>query len=221
MIKVAGRRGSLAQGCARQDVMARVPTLQSWKEAGPYLQMLKGTIAADIRPLLDLPGNAPFAICREVLSYVDHLGHLYCGKGQVGDRSREFMRQILAKVDPNYGRRAADIYQMFRCGTIHEFQPKVLENKAGELLVWECYAGLRADSFEEEGRRVQVVHLVPYETSRPGIIRLPVSTRCLIDDLMISMELFEKAGPENERLTAWNRAARELASPTPHEFSLK
>ena len=91
--------------------------------------MLKGTVAADIRPLSDVPGHAPFAICREALSYIDYLGHLYSGRGQVGERSREFMKQLMAKVDQNYGKRAAELYQMFRCGPVHEFEPKVLENK--------------------------------------------------------------------------------------------
>jgi hypothetical protein len=201
--------------------MARVPTIHSWKEAGAYLQMLKDTVAADIRPLLDVPGKAPFAICREVLSYVDHLGHLYCGKGKVVERSCQFMREVLAEIDPGYRRRASEVYQMFRCGPIHEFEPKVLENNKGELLTWFCYAGLRVDSFEEQGQRFQVVHLVPFESPSPGKFWLPVSTRCLIDDLMSSMELFERAGPEDERMTAWNRAARDLASPSPHEFRLR
>lgn len=200
--------------------MAQVPIITTWQDAGAYLQMLKTTVAADIRPLLDLPGHAPFAICREVLSYVDHLGHLYSGRGQVGDRSREFMKLIMAKTDPNYGKRAAELYQMFRCGPVHEFEPKVLENKKGELLTWFCYAGLRMDSFEIEGQKISVVHLEPVATTASNCFWLPVSTRCLIDDLMCSIEVFEEAGPENERITAWNRAARDLATPEPHNFTL-
>jgi hypothetical protein len=199
--------------------MAKVTIIQTWQEAGTYLQMLKRTVAADIRPLVDLPGNAPFAVCREVLSYVDHLGHLYCGRGQVGERSREYMKRIMARVDPNYGKRAAEIHQMFRCGPVHEFEPKVLENKKGELLLWLCYAGLRVDSFELDGQRISAVHLEPVAAAGNKRFWLPVSTRCLIDDLMCSIEVFERTGPEDERITAWNRAARELATPEPHDFT--
>src|SRR5882724_5711221 len=116
--------------------MADVTTIKVWADARPYLVTLKGTVNADIRPLLATAGAAPFAICREVLSYIDHLGHLYLGRvgaGQVGERSRVYLKQILANVDPNYGKRAGEIYQMFRCGPVHEFEPKVLENKKGEL----------------------------------------------------------------------------------------
>ncbi len=200
--------------------MAQVSIIQTWQDAGAYLQMLKATVVADIRPLLDLPGHAPFAICREVLSYIDHLGHLYSGRGQVGDRSCEFMKQIMAKIDPNYGKRAAELYQMFRCGPVHEFEPKVLENKKGELLMWFCYAGLRVDSFESDGRRISVVHLEPVASTTTNRFWLPVSTRCLIDDVMCSIEVFERARPENERITAWNRAARDLAIPESHDFTL-
>lgn len=199
--------------------MAQVPIITIWQEAGPYLQILKKTVAADICPLLDLPGHAPFAICRETLSYIDHLGHLYSGRGQVGDRSREFMKQVMAKVDSNYGKRAAELYQMFRCGPVHEFEPKVLENKKGELLMWFCYPGLRVDSFEVDGSKISVVHLEPVASATVGRFWLPVSTRCLVDDLMCSIEVFERAGPENERVTAWNRAARDLNIPEPYEFT--
>ncbi|MGF1614793.1 MAG: hypothetical protein ACFCVA_13035 [Gammaproteobacteria bacterium] len=199
--------------------MAQVPILAKWQEASAHLQMLKGTVAADIRPLLDVPGHAPFAICRETLSYIDHLGHLYSGRGQVADRSREFMKQVMAKVDSNYGKRAAELYQMFRCGPVHEFEPKVLENKKGELLAWFCYLGPRVDSFEVNGSRISVVHLEPVASGAAGRFWLPVSTKCLIEDLMCSMEVFEKTGPENERVTAWNRGARDLNIPEPYDFT--
>src|SRR3990172_9181630 len=98
--------------------MAQVPIVSTWQEASAYLQMLKGTVTADIRPLLDVPGHAPFAICREALSYVDHLE--------------------------------------------------------------------------------------PVASTTAGRFWLPVSTKCLVEDLMCSIKVFEKAGPENERVTAWN-----------------
>ncbi len=201
--------------------MAQVPILTRWQEAGAHLQMLKSTVAADIRPLLDVPGHAPFAICREVLSYIDHLGHLYSGRGQgqVGERSRDFMKHVMAKVDPNYGKRAPELYQMFRCGPVHEFEPKILENKKGELLTWFCYVGLRVDSPEVGGSRVCVVHLEPVASGTAGRFWLPVSTKCLVEDLLCSIEVFERAGPENERVTAWNRAARDLNFPEPYDFT--
>src|SRR5947209_304999 len=114
--------------------MADVPIIKAWPEARPYLQTLRGTVDADIRPLLATAGAAPFAINREVLSYVDHLGHLYTGKPQVGQRSRDYLMDIMSTADPNYATRAGEIYEMYRCGSVHEFAPKVITNSKGHSL---------------------------------------------------------------------------------------
>jgi hypothetical protein len=202
--------------------MEQVPVITSWKDAGNYLQNLKKTVNDDILPLLKAEGSAPFAICREVLSYIDHLGHLYTGQGQqqVGDRSQKFIKQVMTKVDPNYGKRATELYKMFRCGTVHQFAPKVLENKNGELLGWYCYVGIRLDHYDNKNN-IKITHLEPIALpANPRKYWLPVSTCCLIDDLMCSIEIFEHSGPENERITAWNRAARDLNIPEAFDFTL-
>jgi hypothetical protein len=199
--------------------MGQVPMIAAWAEAAPYLRNLSATVVADVQPLLSLPGHAPFAVCREALSYVDHLGHLYSGRGQVGDRSREYLRKVMAIVDVNYATRCGEIYQMFRCGTVHEFEPKVLENRQGDLLLWLCYHGKRIDAVDVDGARGAVTHLTPIRSSTPNRYYLPVSTTCLVEDLVASIEAFVQGGPENERITAWNRAARELSTPEAFEFS--
>jgi hypothetical protein len=198
--------------------MAQVPTIQTWREAEPYLENLKDTVQADVRPLLDTPGAAPFAISREVLSYIDHLGHLYSGKGQVGERSKDYLKYVMSRIDQNYHKRAGEIYQMYRCGPVHEFEPKVLENKKGQLLQWLCYKGGRTDLIEFVGQQVRVTHLEPVSMTGSKHFWLPVSTPCLIEDLTASINGFLQAGPEDERVTAWNCAARELASPEPFDF---
>jgi len=201
--------------------VGKVPALTAWSEAEPYLRNLKETILADIRPLLGMPGHAPFAITREVLSYIDHLGHLYSGKGSVRDRSQGYLEAILQRIDPNYGRRAGEIYQMYRCGPVHEFKPKTLENRRGQLLHWLCYVGKRTDTIPIGSCSVSVTHLQPVSTgSGCKEYALPVSTTCLIDDLLASIEEFIQSGPEDERVTAWNRAARELNAPQPSDFTV-
>jgi hypothetical protein len=181
--------------------------------------MLKDTVVSDIRPLLDVTGNAPFAICRETLSYIDHLGHLYTGRNKVEERSCTFMREVMAKVDSNYVKRAAELYRMFRCGPVHEFEPKVLENKRGELLLWFCYLGPRTDIQKVGENNISITHLEPVASATVDKFFLPVSTKCLIEDLICSIEYFKMARPENERVTAWNRAARDLAVPQQYEFT--
>jgi hypothetical protein len=198
--------------------MAQVPTIGTWGDARPYLEDLKGTVLADVRPLLDTPGAAPFAVCREVLCYIDHLGHLYSGRGQVGERFRDYLKQAMSRIDPNYGKRAEEIYQVYRNGPVHEFEPKVLENRKGQLLQWLCYKGARSDNIEISGRNLTLTHLEPVSPEGDKLFWLPVSTVCLIMDLLSSIDEFQKAGPEDERVTAWNRAARELTCPKPFDF---
>src|SRR5262245_148099 len=123
--------------------MAQVLEIGTWEDARPYLENLKRTILADVRPLLDLAEGAPFAVCREVLCYVDHLGHLYSGRQgirEVGNRFKDYLKQMMAlsQIDSNYGKRAEEIYQIYRNGPVHEFEPKILENRKGQLLQWLC-----------------------------------------------------------------------------------
>lgn len=198
--------------------MADVPVIAAWPDARPYLQALKGTLADVILPLLATSGAAPFAINREVLSYVDHLGHLYTGKAQVGARSRDYLADIMSRVDPRYAKRAGEIYEMYRCGSVHEFAPKVITNSRGESLGWLCYKGPRAARLHVEGRELAVSHLEPLATTQAGRFWLPVSTVCLIEDLEASIDHLLAAGPEADRVAAWNRAAQQLAVPVRYEF---
>jgi hypothetical protein len=200
--------------------MADVPVISTWPDARPYLQALKGTVDADIRPLLATVGGAPFAINREVLSYVDHLGHLYTGKAQVGQRSRDYLAGVMSKTDPNYAKRAAEIYEMYRCGSVHEFAPKVITNSKRQSLGWLCYKGARVARIPVEGHQVTVTHLAPLPSAQAGSFWLPVSTVCLIDDLEASIDHLAQAGPEADRVAAWNRAAQQLAAPVVYEFGV-
>ena len=199
--------------------MAQVPTIKSWAEARDHLEGLKGTVFGDVQPLLNVCGAAPFAICREVFCYIDHLAHLYTGRDQVGDRFRDYLKQVMSSTDPNYSKRAGEIYQMYRNGPVHEFEPKVLENKRGQRLVWLCYNSARRDNIEILGKNLTVTHLEPVESPTENtVFYLPVSTACLIKDLVSSIDEFQKVGPEDERVTAWNRAARKLTELIPFDF---
>jgi hypothetical protein len=200
--------------------MAQIPRINQWQDARQYLLDQRGVVERDLRPLLKDQG-APFTICREVMSSIDHLGQLYTGSAQCGARFQAFMEHVLGDVDLNYRRRAGEVYRMYRCGTVHEFEPKVLENKNGQTLAWLCYRGNRGgQQIEPEGiGRLSVTHLEPVVYVAGRSFGLPVSTNCLLDDLVAAIDRFVAAGPEDERVTAWNRAARDLNAPEPFDFS--
>lgn len=201
--------------------MARIAVIKSWADARPYLEELKTSITDDIRPLLDTRGAAPFAIAREVLSYVDHLGHLYTGRSSSKARSRAYLKDIMSRVDGNYAVRAGELHQMYRHGSVHEFAPQLLTNRAGQVLHWACFKGARTDTMTLEGGQVPVTHLqLVQSTTDPKLFWLPVSTVCLIEDLQASIDQLANAGPEAARVTAWNAAARERAGPRRYEFKV-
>jgi len=71
-----------------------------------------------------------FSIPREVFCYIDFLGLLITGnKKDSGNRSKEFLKRYMAKVNPRYGKAASIIHLMWRNGTVHEFDPKIFYNK--------------------------------------------------------------------------------------------
>ena len=55
-----------------------------------------------------------------------------------------------------------------------------------------------------------VTHLEPVLRPDGKAHALPVATNWLVADLEESINRFMGHGPEDERVTAWNRAAREL-----------
>ena len=185
-------------------------TIQAWPEATTYLTELRDTVRANVRPLLQIPGGAPFSVCREVFCYLDHLGHLFTGSNQVGQRFTSFLRTVMSTADDGYREWADVIYQMLRNGSVHEFAPKVLENNQGQLLGWGFYGGPRNDATHGPHLRLRL--------EAPGLYTLPVSSPCLLDDLEAAIEVFRTLGIENERVTLWNRAARELTVPRPFNF---
>jgi hypothetical protein len=198
--------------------MAQVPIITKWIDAKRYLEGLRGSIKADVAPLLSTAGGAPFAICREVLCYIDHLGHLFKGNVGVGERFKKYMDHIMANIDSNYSVRANEIYQMYRCGSVHEFEPKVLINNNNERLAWLCYLGKRSGLCEINSQQVAVEHLKILLPSGSSVYYLPVSTYCLVNDLIESIGLFINSKAENDRVLSWNEAATVLSPPQKYNF---
>ncbi len=203
----------------------------TWDEATVYLNELISTLQGDVRPLLQTgndpsgsPANgAPFAICREVFCLVDHLGCLYTGlvgPGDVGTRFRRFLSEVMPD---GYRKRAWEIYNMYRNGPVHEFCPKTLENRQGQLLVWAFLKNelpdevLRASHLQVEAAG----EILTREGVQKPLHQLRVSTRLLLDDLEAAIQALGTMPSPDERITLWNRAARELTQPRPYDFKIR
>jgi len=208
----------------------KVPKIKGWNEASPYLDMLAQTIINDICPLLNTRGGAPFSVSRQVFSYVDYLGTLYLGTSktktgcavlaQVGTRFRRYLEDVMALTDTAYRRQAHVIYHMYRNGPVHEFDPKELKNESELTLSWLAYPGQRADTIREWDMPVRHLHPSQYPKQK-DLYYLPVSTICLVQDLLNSIEYFKGGLEEPCRLIKpWNEAAELLNEPTKYNFTI-
>ena len=199
--------------------------IDQWSEAAPQLDGLANAILDDLAPLLSLPGHAPHTVSREFSCYVDHLGALYAGTSNVdcgpdnlapvGLRFKKYLREILKGVDSHYSKYADVIYKMYRNGPVHNFEPKRLRNKKGQTITWLEYYGTRRFTVLLEGKDTSVRHLQPVASPDvPNKYYLPVSTNCLLQDLLSSIDLY-KDGLEkpDELATKWNEAVAVLDAP--------
>ncbi len=197
--------------------------IRTWDEATAYLDELTHTLQGDIRPLLHVsPGDplngAPFTICREVFCLVDHLGCLYTGLvDDVRGHFTSFLSEVMGGL---YQRRAQEIYAMYRCGT--QFQPKILINGQGQVLIWSFLNNQSAD------QDLRDLHLVPRVRGIGSIVsgdivqqwELYVSTLVLLDDLEAAIKTLRAMLPTRQRITLWNQAVSGLALPRLHNFTV-
>lgn len=77
-----------------------------------------------------------FSISRQVFCYLDYLGSLLHGENSTKN-ALKYMNDYMAKVNPKYGTMSTIMYNMWRHGTVHEYDPKTFKNsKDGYRLVW-------------------------------------------------------------------------------------
>ncbi len=196
--------------------------INDWREALPYLDMHVQTLVSDILPLLNNQAGASHTISREFCSHVDYLGTLYTGTtcvgtmkvqvnrksglAQIQQRFVTYLQQVMGRVDSYYSMYANHIYRMCCDGPIHNFDPQPLKNETdGTTLTWLEYQGARNATLGS----IEVRHLQPFlNPNVPGLYHLPVSTRCLVLDLLSSIEIY-KAGLEqaDDLKRRWNEAA--------------
>lgn len=202
---------SWRQGSETHPMELRPNMMQA--EAVEYLQMLARTVHLDIVPLLHVKGAAPFAITREVLSYVDHLGALSAGRESTAGMTRDakdFIESYLGRVHSSYLSGGVLLYEMYRHGTVHNFAPQAV-TQGGITYYWYLYDGGRTEQIGPD----DVQHLSPIRRA-PGVAHLPVSTACLIQDLEAAIALFAADIEQDTNaglLEKWNKHAAFICQP--------
>jgi hypothetical protein len=187
-------------------------------DASQYLQMLSKSMDDDLMPLFGAAGGAPFALVREVMCYVDHLGALLVGRCTGGGTStggRQFLSGYMAEVDPSYRSNGGMLYEMYRHGTVHNFAPVKLKRN-GITYSWWVHNRGRNDILDGPLGLTAVEHLELVHPEGSSKAWLPVSTRCLFDDVKRALRFYETdlAG-KPELLVNWNSHAQFIASPKP------
>lgn len=127
---------------------------------------LKKSIFNDVKPIIQPheKEGGYFGVSRLVLCYVDYLGALYIGYNGETDRSgrkkistvnkaKSYIKHVLSKVDPLYESYGDLLYEMYRHGTVHLYQPKTFINKdTKETLSWLTHKGSRIAEDEYNGK---------------------------------------------------------------------
>ncbi|MBI4258107.1 MAG: hypothetical protein HY619_04055 [Thaumarchaeota archaeon] len=167
-----------------------------------------------------------FAIPRLVLGYVDYLGALYHGYARrphprtnrrilaSGNYAVTFLNDVFGAIDPNYRTRGKLLWEIYRNGTIHLYQPLTLEN-AGRTIEWLTYKGPRRGTLTLGTQTINVEHLVPSQVSVTMWVQ-PISTICLYEDLLEAIDHYATLIQGNSILeNKFRQVANALLIPEP------
>lgn len=158
------------------------------------------SVVNDVGPCLNLgkPEGGYFGVPRLVLGYVDYLGALHNGyKGKTDRRGRriftdgryakKFLEDIFGTIDPNYKKYGALLWEIYRNGTTHLYEPLKLQN-AGRTIGWFCHKG---DRIGQPYSATPIPHLVPFAVAHtPNWWMQPISIACLYDDLQAAIKAY-------------------------------
>ncbi len=207
---------------------------------------VKEQILFEIAPILHLAYSQGgyFGVPRQILCIVDFLGGLYNGfdpqkdtyKKKINGKEKtikkiattkkaiEFTTKIFGEIDENYKLNGHYLFYMYRHGVVHTYQPKELRLKNGEIISWLPYKGGRVDAQVSAGDILfqNVNHLVLLRHKVfPGKLFLPVSTQCLYNDLLSTIDIYVKKLEADEGLQKkWISAANEISEPEDYDPDL-
>jgi|SRR5208282_3711110 len=175
---------------------------------------LKKSVENDVSPCLQTEKREGgyFVIPRLVLSYVDYLGalhHGYSGSHKPKGRrifadhtyAKSFIRDFFGPLFANYRTFGDLLWEIYRNGTIHLYEPLTLEN-SDVIISWQIFKGRSGERTilgdpTQSGRLIPLTHVLPWPIvsptkgeSHPNEWILPISTTCLHDDLLSAIDGF-------------------------------
>lgn len=178
--------------------------------------------------------TAFFGAVRAVMSDLEYVASLYCGwdgknrrRIQTAAKTISFMDEVVAPTTGNsgYSMYGPHLYELYRCGLIHQRLPKVLTSATArtQLLGWALmYA--RVDGLGPSRGNVEVEHL-RLEVVDDDLALLPVSVLAIYDDFLAACDSFanlleaEAAAGGSKLLTRWWQTWNALGSPEGTELT--
>lgn len=188
--------------------------------------LLKGdmydVLKYDIEPILHLdeePGGY-FGVPRQIFSLVDFLGAMYTGEYRRGKSSRaaiKYIQEVMGSdgIDPNYKNNGKLMYEMYRHGLVHLFQPKMFELEHGTKIEWCVHKRGRTDDIEVKNDRESVYkigraqHLEIRDHPTKNSKVLIISLKCLFEDFNKSLRVYFQIidSDKNNYIPKWNKVA--------------
>ena len=139
-------------------------------------------------------GGGFHSIPREVFCYIDYLGSLRYGPPSQSKKAISFLEEYLRKINNRYVEVGRLIYELWRHGTVHEFDPKSLIHSCKRYKVgWQTNIKNRAAE-----RNCHLECFKKYGTKNSYLIN--VNLFQLSDDLISSINIFVAELKSNRQL---------------------
>jgi hypothetical protein len=187
---------------------------------------LRISVINDIGPCINGQGGY-FAVPKLVLSYVDYLGALFRGytAWRIKRRrifanhtyAKRFLNYIFGVIDPNYSLYGNLLWEIYRNGTIHLYEPMKLTN-SNQTIYWLTYKGPRATQLPYP-YLFYANHLVPHNYGNCFWAQ-PISINCIYNDLMSAIDRFASLIPQYRCLESKFRQVAD-ALQTPEETNVR
>ncbi len=178
----------------------------------------------DVEPILHLnrEEGGYFGVPRQLFSLIDFLGSTYTGKHKPGNSSRgavKYIHEVMGsdEIDPNYKKNGKLMYDMYRHGIVHFFQPKKFELFDGTKVAWCVHKKGRNDTVDgikdHDGKEYVIenarhLEIMRHPDPKKDFSVLIISLKCLFEDFKKSLNVyFEIAKKDDKYVTKWNAVA--------------
>lgn len=214
--------------------MALSKNMELWQIQSFLENEVKEQIFLEISPILYIGQEVGgyFGVTRHILCFFDFLSALYSGydgkdkyrngamKISKSTNVKQFMDEVLGKIDPIYKENGKYLYAMYRHGLVHLYQPRTIKLKNGRLLKWAAYKGGRERVKEvfksdKEIFTAEIKHLGIITDPRDSSSDLlTVSINCLYKDLLSVIDLYKSLLEQDRNLVdRWQSTANFITEP--------